>query len=360
MSSNGSYEALMAHLGYPDSARLRALMENLMTPDQAAIVAALPGTADDVAEKLGIDAGTAKETLEEMFRIGVVIPRGDFNNREFYRFVRSVGQFHDATQATKMRDIDDDEEFYGLWHDFVMNEWYPDMGKRQAAYAKPISRIIPAYKAIKDLPDIQPSEDFRELIKAQEKIAVVPCSCRFRTSSVDEHCEHWEEEEKWTCFQFGRGAEYVIARGSGDELTTEEALELVDEIEEEALLHIWPNSDVMSGVGVSCQCCRDCCMTYVPMDIVDEPIGKVWEKTRFEAVIDTEKCEGCQKCIERCHFDAIELIKPERKLKKGEKMKGKVISEKCWGCGVCVVGCRENHSISMFVTRPVEHIPASV
>lgn len=360
MSSDSSYKKLMAHLEYPNSDRLRAILENLMTPEQADMAAALPGTPEDVSEKTGYAAGLVREELDSLFFKGVVIPKGDFNNREYYRFVRSVGQFHDATQATKQRDVDEDVEFYTLWHDFVMNEWYPDVGKRQAAIPAPHSRIIPSYKAIKDLPDILPSEDFREILKAQGTIAVVPCSCRYRTTAVAEQCEHFEEEEVWSCLQFGRSADYVIARDSGKELSIDEALELLDKIEEGALLHIWPNSTKMTGVGTSCHCCRDCCMTWVPMDIVGESIGKVWEKARFEAVIDQEKCEGCQKCIERCHFEAIELIEPEvkKKRKKKEKMKSRVIADKCWGCGVCVVGCVENFAVSMITVRPPEHIPA--
>ncbi len=362
VGTDDNYTTLAAQLGYSESKRLRAILEFLMTPEQAQVAAALPGTAADVAGKTGIGEAQVTETLDALFFKGVVFPKGDFNQREYYRFARSVGQFHDATQATQKLDIDDDEDFYRLWHDFVMNEWYPDLGRQQAALSKPPSRIVPSYKALKSIPEseILPSEDFRELLKAQELIAVVPCACRYRTSSVDEHCEHAEEEERWNCLQFGRAAEYVLARGSGKKLSTDEALELLDEIEEDALLHIWPNSSRMTGVHTSCQCCRDCCMNFVPMDMLDESIGKVWEKARFEAVIDHDKCEGCQKCGERCHFDAIEMVKPKTaaQKKKTRKLRSQVIADKCWGCGVCVVGCREHHAITLKIVRPAEHIPA--
>jgi NAD-dependent dihydropyrimidine dehydrogenase PreA subunit len=51
MNAEESYNALAEHVGYAGSERLRAVLENLLTPDQARIVAALPGTAQDVAKK---------------------------------------------------------------------------------------------------------------------------------------------------------------------------------------------------------------------------------------------------------------------------------------------------------------------
>ena len=132
---------------------------------------------------------------------------------------------------------------------------------------------------MKDIPEstILPCEDFRELLKAQELIAVVPCACRYRTSSVDEHCEHAEEEERWNCLQFGRAAEYVLVRGSGKKLRVDEALELLDEIDEDALLHICPNNTRMTGVHTRCQRCRDGRLTSLPRDMGNETVGKVRE-----------------------------------------------------------------------------------
>lgn len=357
-----AYAVLLEKLSYPESPRLRKVLENLMTPNQAKMAAALPGTAAEVAEKTGFEAATIQEELDSLFFKGVVFVRGDFVTREYFRFARGTMQLHDATQATQKRDIVRDKEFYELWHDFCINEWYPDIGKQQAALPKAHTRIVPAYKSIKDLPDMQPYEDFREIMKAQELIAIVPCACRYRTAAIGEPCECFDEEAGWACLQLGRAADYVIKRGSGIELSTEEALELVDRLEDDGLLHIWPNSSAMTGFHTSCQCCRDCCMSYVPMDMLDLPMDKVWEKSRYEAVVDQETCDGCQDCVERCHFDAIEMIKPEGapKGKKSKKLKAMIEPDKCWGCGVCVLVCNEVHSLTMKLVRPLEHIPGAV
>ena len=101
-------------------------------------------------------------------------------------------------------------------------------------------------------------------------------------------------------------------------------------------------------------------MNYVPMDMLNESIGHVWAKSRFEAVVDRDKCTGCQDCVDRCQFDAIEMVRVKtattKKGKKG-KLKSIIDPEKCWGCGVCVLACDEANAMSMKTVRPPEHIP---
>ncbi len=353
MSNSDVYENLMERLGFPGSKRLRPIMEELMTPDQARMVAELPGSPEEVAEKSGFDLGRVKDTLDELFFKGVIFPRGDFRRREYYRFARSIGQLHDAVMATQELDIVEDRPFFELWYDFVMNEMYPYFAEGMKLQSQRRDRVVPAYKAIKDLDGVLPYENFPEMLKAQELIAVVPCSCRLCTASVGEPCDIHDEVAHWACIQFGRAADYAITRGSGKELSIQEALELNDIIEEAGLLHKWDNTTAMTGPRLSCQCCRDCCMMYVPIDQAGLPIGNIWEKSRYQAEVNQDDCDGCQVCVDRCLFDAIEMIRPEG----SKKYKAVINAENCYGCGSCVIGC-EPEAIKMKAVRPPEHIPS--
>ena len=352
MSGNDAYEGLVAHLGFPGSDRLRAILENMMTPDEAEMVAALPATQQEVADKTGMDIKRVTETLDALFYKGVIFPRGDFRRREYFRFARAIGQFHDSTMATQELDPRKDTEFFKLWFDFVDKEMYPSFSENMRQGKHHMQRIVPAYRAIKDLPGVLPYENFPEMLKAQELIAVTPCSCRLCTDSVGQLCDIHDEAHDFACIQFNRGADYAITRGSGKKLTIEEALELNDRIEQNGLLHLWANSSQIVGTKTSCQCCRDCCMDYVPADQAGLSIDVAWQKSRYEAFVNPDDCDGCQDCVDRCLFDAIEMVRPEG----SKKFKAVVNPEKCWGCGVCVLGC-EPAALKMKTVRPPEHIP---
>jgi ferredoxin len=356
MSAQDAYDSLTGAVGFAGSARLRRVLEDLMTPRQAEMAASLPGTVAEVAEKTGVPEDEVRSTLDELFFKGVVFPRGDFVTRDYFRFARNIVQLHDASMATQERDVVKDRPFYELWFDFATNELYPRTADVYRGLEAPLTRVVPAYGAIKDLPDILDCENFPEMLRAQETIAVVPCSCRYATTSVGEHCERTSEEERWNCLQFARGAEYAIKRQSGKQLTIDEALKLSEEIEAEGLIHQWPDSATMTGVNTSCQCCRDCCMIYVPIDQARLPVGTVWEKSRYQAYMaDLDACDGCQDCVDRCPFDAITMASVEG----SRKLKASIIDDSCFGCGSCVVCC-EPAALKMKVVRAPEFIPGAV
>lgn len=344
-----SYEDLLARLGFPNSERLRKILEYLMDEEAAKVASALPGSVEEVATKLGMDKQKVREILEDLFAKGVVFPR-DFKNREYFKFARDLIQLHDATLASqKVKDV----KFAKLWSDFMNEEGYRTLGQVLSTVGLKVWRVVPAYHAIKDLDGVLPYENIKELLKAQSKIAIVPCSCRNVTTLVGNGCKY-TDESTWHCIQVGRGAEYVIERGSGKEITLEEALRLVDEIERDGLVHTWANTSKMVDprITVNCNCCSDCCEFFLSARYAESGMLSIIERSRYEAFVDVEKCTGCQTCIERCHFDAIELFKPEG----SKKFKAKVIPEKCFGCGVCVVGCKQN-AINLKVVRPPEFIP---
>ncbi len=354
MTSSDSYEVLAGKLGFPGSTLLRSILQDLMPPAQARMVEALPGTILEVAEKTGVPESEVRESLDRLFLKGAVYPRGDFNNRDYYRFARNILQLHDATLGSSLLDIERDRAFCQKWQDFCRQEMYPRKGAMFKAAQARISRVVPARKAIEGLPGILPSEDYHEILRAQDVIAVVPCSCRNRTASVGETCSHTDEQETWHCLQFGRGAQYVISRGSGRQLTVEQAIALCDEIEEDGLIHRWANNTGITGVNTSCNCCRDCCEEYVSVDTAGFPITDWWEKSRYQAYLDdVESCSGCEDCLVRCPFDAISMYRDD-----SDDLKAAVDAEKCFGCGVCVVGCPYG-SLKMRVVRPPEHIPVA-
>jgi len=347
MVANDAYSILMERHGYPDSERYRRVLEYLMTPEQVNIAAELPAPLEELANKLQMPVEAISKELDELYAKGVVFPR-NFQTREGYRFARGVMQLHDASQCSLDTDPVREVKLFELWEDFCRAEWYPDLAAGVGEGKWVLTRVLPAYRAIKDIPGILPCEDVREILKVADPLSICVCTCRQRTGATDHTCE---KSGVANCFQFGRGGEYAIDRGSGRQLSYEEALAIIDAAEEEGLVHEMPNSTRMTA-NVMCNCCRDCCFLWVAMDEQGVHTGKRWVKSRFEARVDWDLCNGCQDCLERCQFDAIEMVNPEG----SKKFKAIVDPEKCWGCGVCVLTCAPN-ALSMTVVRPPEHIP---
>ncbi len=87
---------------------------------------------------------------------------------------------------------------------------------------------------------------------------------------------------------------------------------------------------------------------------------------RYEAaVIDPERCEGCQDCVEECYFDAIGLVQPEpsgtgRKFRKPKRLKAQVDPALCVGCGVCWPACAKTGALSLEPVNPEDYDPVQL
>ena len=142
-------------------------------------------------------------------------------------------------------------------------------------------------------------------------------------------------------------AEYAINRGIGRELTKEEATEVLEMAEEEGLIHNASNQP--EGPSAICNCCTDCCILYYPL-MKFGGLEKAIAKSRFQAEVDQSLCTGCQDCVERCQFDAIEMAR----LPQERRLKAQVDFDKCYGCGICAVGCKTS-AIKLVEVKPFDH-----
>src|SRR4030042_1868735 len=130
--------------------------------------------------------------------------------------------------------------------------------------------------------------------------------------------------------------------------SVEEALEKSDEAERAGLIHEGPgNAAVMPGI--ICSCASDCCSMLIQSQSSGEDMHALYTPSRFQAVLDQELCNGCQSCVERCSFNAIEMVN----VPGSKKLKAKINPAECYGCGCCVVGC-EQKALTFELIRPPE------
>jgi Pyruvate/2-oxoacid:ferredoxin oxidoreductase delta subunit len=340
MSENEIYTALAKKLGAPTSRRFLTILDTMFTPEEARICLELvaPATCPELAGKLGVDEKKLATQLENLVDRGI-LTRG---KTQFAFHTTLLGFHHDLADAgVHAGPHAISQEIKDLWADFFYNEW-SDIWVKQADDRKKGGgsgiMLTPAIGALELSPNIKPEEILpQENWKLQIQIAkrriVAPCGCR----TLWGKCDH----PRMTCFAVfdnSRGEYYLNKPGRLlKEFSLQETMDIVRANEEAGLIH-W---------GV-CYCCADACemlYSYTKHNRFD-----LVEQNRYEAAVDEETCKGCQDCIEKCPFNAIEM----RKTAGSKKLKAYVIKEKCKGCGVCVVGCKQK-AMRLELVRPPEY-----
>jgi Fe-S-cluster-containing hydrogenase component 2 len=194
-------------------------------------------------------------------------------------------------------------------------------------------RVIPVEQEIKDDREIQPYEQVSEIIEANSKFAVANCICRKESEIMGDKCDKLLE----ACMTFGFAADYYIENEMAREISKEEAKQILLKAEENGLVHCSSNH---KGEKIFiCNCCGCHCKALAFITKHDQP-GLI-AQSNYYAAVDSDTCEGCETCTDRCQVDAI-------------KMKDEVASityDRCIGCGLCVSTCPTG-SISMIHKQP--------
>jgi NAD-dependent dihydropyrimidine dehydrogenase PreA subunit len=341
------YGRLSTKLGYPGSKHLPAIFEAGASLRQAQILEQLnqapaPAlTAEQLAETVGLDANVIQEDLEDLFRKGLAFPR-NFQDRREWRYGKGPMQLHDAMIAGS-RFFADKQKLFDLWHEYHLGEGYKDYAAGYEMAGGAVMRVIPVWQSVADDPDLRPWEDWREILREKALMSVVDCPCRLEVGACDRPVP--------VCIDFDRTAEYDIASQHGSKIDYDEALKIMDEAGRAGLV---PTAANTAAVGIMCNCCSDCCVVFQTAEKCDLPVGKGFAKSRYEAQVDQEACDGCQDCVDMCNFDAIDMVKSEG----SKKLKAQVDAEPCFGCGCCFTAC-DNKAISLKCVRPVSHVPGA-
>jgi Pyruvate/2-oxoacid:ferredoxin oxidoreductase delta subunit len=332
------YSELAQKLKGEQTEYIPRILARLASLEQAKIMKALPdgdrardaGKGLDIspgfAERLGMDKDTIALHIQELYEKGVVFP-----TKAGPQMARTVLQLHDSSLANPKYDDALGDEFFKLW---ALSEGQPRKPKKVSPRpGSSVFRVVPKWNAIKDIPGVLPFEDTRAILRAQEILVVIPCGCK--RSYKERDCGTSEE----VCITVGSAARYNLDRGVGKKITYEEALELLEKIEQEPLIPLTMNKKEVNNLLCNCHWC--CCPTF-----------ETAAKSRFQAAVKNSDCTGCSICQEQCQFAAIDM--------KTDAQSGELIAvidpEICRGCGDCVIHCPDR-AIEMKLIRPPEHVP---
>jgi ferredoxin len=327
------YQELASKIMMGHSERIARLFSLLADETDADLLLAMPGQPADLAAKANLSEDEVQRRLDELFRKGLVFTSKK-TDPPTYRMCRDMVQFHDASilwpEAT--------QEFLDLWREFMNEEWYDLAATISKTVAKPFTRIIPVGITVEARQQILDFESVRDIVMNSNNLAVTNCTCRLTMRNCDRPLEN--------CLQVNRAADYSITRGTGRQLTKDQALDLLDECEKAGLIHVTINrSEVDHFI---CNCCPCCCQT---MPVLIEKGIRVVDPSRFRAEIDADACSGCGLCHDRCYFGAITWTD-------GEGSISQVDADKCMGCGLCLVTCPEE-AITMAEIRPRDFVPGA-
>lgn len=310
------------------------LFKMIADRDEAELLMAMPGTPQQLSKKINKSVDEVENMCHELYHKGLAFK--SFKTGTLgYKMCRDIVQFHDATILWP----EAPRAYHDLWQKFMEEEWPHFARLIEQLLPKPFTRVIPVEKSIDvGKQQILDADSVNKIIESAEALAVTRCTCRVIAHKCDKPLE--------VCLQVNNAAKYTLDRGTGREVTKNEALEILRDCEEKGLVHITMNK---AHVGhFICNCC-DCCCQSLPM-VISEGLN-ICDPSRYQALIDTELCSFCGTCQQRCYFNAIQETETER-----GKEAMRVSAGKCMGCGLCHATCPEE-AITMREVRPADFIP---
>jgi len=329
---------------FPATAKI---FRHLLTLEQAELANAFPGVPEELAAKTGRSLESVKRDLEYMYRLGVGTPAAKSGRWNLPRspmlFMDKLCTHHRNFSGPSFRDL-----LHELSEARYLNQLkLPLEVRRTLTSAGEFgNRIIPAYTAVKDKPELQPWESMKAILQMASRVTVVDCPCRIRNPGKN-NCQMPGVTE--VCFLLNRDAEYAVDSGSASKYwTLDEAMSLVERMEKVGMVHNVANARAI--VSLLCNCCIDHCMAMDRWYREGKPRG-TRNPSRYLAAVDRTFCVGCGLCVERCWFDAI-----ARKRDANGELKATVNPKVCMGCGSCVVGCPHG-ALDLKCIRPEDWVP---
>jgi len=301
-------------LGFPrtDSGVEIEILKRLFTEEEAKItilLTPLPEDADQIAKRAGIVEKGLEEKLESMSRKGLIfrIRRGE---KTFYNAIPfMIGLYEYSVKKV-------DKELAALFKQYYDGAYQKEMGASDV----PGFKVIPIAGNLAENVTLYPFLKLKDDIKAARVIAVTECICRKEARLLGKGCDHPME----TCLSFGVAAEYYIENGIGRKIDADEAIGIVEEADKAGLIHAGTNVKHLANI---CNCCPCCCASMKGITTKGHDKRK-YLNALFVAIVDGEKCAGCEDCVDRCPVGAISV----------EEV-AVVNREKCLGCGLCAGVC---------------------
>lgn len=301
--------------GFPptqDGIELR-LLARLFTPDEARLAAQLRLNLESpaqIAERLGMDPQSLRDTLKSMARRGL-IKAGRMDGGIGFGLLPFVVGIYEM-QVTWL-----DAEFASMFEDYYRRAF-----GQMLAIQPAVHRLIPVGESVRVDMHIYPYESVTQILAEAKSWGVIDCICRKQKALVGDPCKHPLD----VCMVLSPKPDAFAADGPVKALTQEQALDTLRRAAQAGLVHSVSNSQ--SGMSYICNCCT--CSCGILRGIADLGIAGVVARSAFVNQVDETLCVGCELCVPACQFGALKMNHTIH-----------VDELRCLGCGVCVSTCPE-------------------
>jgi electron transport complex protein RnfB len=314
-----NYRKLAEHLdrlpgGFPPSdvgAEL-PLLKRLFTSEEAELATHLTLDREEarvIAERAGLPLAETEQRLSEMAYKGLIFSIEPGDGPTLYHAVPFVVGIYEF-QVNNLTE--------GLLQDLA--DYWSTQRQREQVQTIRQMRTIPVGQSIEPHLEALPYEQANELVKAQDRFAVAPCICRRRARMTGGGCDAPEE----SCLLFGEWADYYVQGGRARAIDRSEVVEILARADA-ANLVLQP-SNSKDSVFICC-CCGCCCGGLRGLQSHPRPSEIV--ASSFMARLESETCQGCWTCLERCQMQAL--------AEEGDRVT--LNTGRCIGCGLCVSTC---------------------
>ena len=329
----------------PDSELLHRILEAAMTPEEAQFLAETPASTADLAAKFNMDEKAVEEKMLGLAQRGLLV-----RSRKGIRYPGALGTLHDNILASAPEYIP--PGIGKLWIDLYESGWWEEIANELTTLGAAVLRTILPLKTAPPGVQLLPCESIEAIIEAhKDLISVRNCCCRVGEQMVDDTaCHH----PIFTCTQFGGRAEYDLFRGGGRKVSADEAMAISVTATDAGLVPTVTNMSLMEALEFICYCCGDACLVLKPT-IQAGNVLQALAPSRFLPKVDNDKCNGCQECVPRCFFGAIEM----KELPGYDTKKAIIDLDKCAGCALCMNICKPE-AVTMELVKPPEFIPETI
>lgn len=335
------------------------LFAHKMPPEGVKVLLALPDqnwklgmgeyeVSDEFIASLGIDAGFVRKQLEESYYSGDL----KFDEKTGPDLVEGFGWWADCQFGPEWMERNG-RAYYKILAIIANQEHSIVVENRTDARIKEGKksnvRIIPRYDSVKDIPELLPVENFKEILKSKGELIQKLCNCRYLFS--DDHEGTYEYNNLCLCAnEIGKDLGKL---GMGDFDLWEDTFECVNRAgKKEPMCSVTNNCMNLEEIhDMLCNCNVDTCIMFRQMEFRGGryKATDICNKSRFRAVVDITKCENCGLCKDRCMFDAIHV-----RYYRDQKAQGVYVNEdQCMGCGCCVETCPTG-ALTMKLVDPPE------